>query len=140
MAQGLLRHLLDKAGRTDVQVISAGVGTSGGSGATQETIDVMKQEGIDVSGHVGRPATRDLILHADLVLCMEDFQRDQVVGLAPEARLKVHLLRTFQAKGSISDPNIPDPIGKPKEVYESCLLTIKDSVQRLYRWLEKQPA
>ncbi|MBI3318882.1 MAG: hypothetical protein HYZ90_07090, partial [Candidatus Omnitrophica bacterium] len=55
MAQGFLQHLLQKAGRNDVQVLSAGVGTPGGMGATLETIEVMRREGIDVSSHVGRP-------------------------------------------------------------------------------------
>ncbi len=138
MAEGLLRHFLEKKGRTDIQVLSAGVGTSGGFGATVETVEVMKREGIDVSRHVGQAVTPDLIHHADAIFCMEEYHRGRILSLEPQANGKVHLLRIFQSKAKVTDPNIADPIGRPKEVYESCLLTIKEGVERIVRWLEKQ--
>ncbi len=138
MAEGLLKHLLAKKKRDDVQVISAGVSTPGGFGATMETIEVMEEQGIDVSGHVGQPLTRELILHADAIFCMEEFHRDVIVDAEPQAASKVHLLKTFQAPDSVADPNVPDPIGRPKEFYEACFLTIKESVERVVHWMEKQ--
>lgn len=137
MAEGLLRDLLKKKGWNDFQVLSAGVSTLGGLGPTPETVEVMEKEGIDVSGHVGNPVTPEIIRHADAIFCMEEFHRDWIVGLVPEAESKVHLLRTFQAEKPPRDSNIGDPIGRPKEVYESCFLTIKESVERIVRWLEK---
>lgn len=137
MAQGLLKALLAKKGRNDVQVLSAGVGTPGGMGATTETIEVMKQEGIDVSGHIGQPLTKELIQHADLIFCMEEFHRDLILSENLEVEAKVHLLKLFQAPAKVLDPNVPDPIGRPKEVYESCLLTIQEAVERIARWVEK---
>ena len=138
MAEGLLKHLFQKKGRTDAQVLSAGIGTAGGMAASPETIEVMKAEGVDVSRHLSQPVTPDLIRHADLIFCMEDFHQDRILSLVPEAAPKVHLLKTFQAKGQrVPDPNIPDPIGKPKEVYESCLMTLKEAVLRVVKHLEK---
>lgn len=138
MGQGLLRQILVKLGRHDVQVLSAGISTFGGLSASPETIEVMKREGVDVSGHSSRPATRELIQNADLILCMEDIHRDAILARAPEAESKTHLLKVFQAKQPPVDPNIADPIGKPKEVYESCLLTIKEALERVAKWVEKQ--
>lgn len=138
MAQGLLKHLLAKKGRLDVQVLSAGVSTFGGLGATPETIEVMKKEGVDVSGHIGQPITPELIRNADIIFCMEDLHRDALVSKVAEAESKIHLLKTFEAKQPPADPNIFDPIGKPKEVYESCLMTIKEAAERVAQWLEKQ--
>ncbi|MBI3333613.1 MAG: hypothetical protein HYZ93_05940 [Candidatus Omnitrophica bacterium] len=137
MAQGLLRHLLEKKGRTDVQVLSAGVGTAGGMGPTPETVEVMEREGIDVSGHIGQPLTPTLVARADALFCMEEFHREAILRQAPEAAGKVHLLREFQAKQPPVNPNIPDPIGLPKEIYESCFFTIQEAVGRVARWLEE---
>ncbi len=138
MAEGLLRHMMEKKGRADIQILSAGVSTLGGHGATLETIEVMQQEGIDVSGHIGQPVTPDLIRRADAIFCMEEFHRDAILSLVPEAASKTHLLKTFQARGRVMDPNITDPIARPKEVYESCFMTIKEAVERVARWLTKE--
>lgn len=139
MAQGLLKEALRKKGIVEeVQVLSAGIGTLGGLGATLETIEVMQQEGIDVSGHIGQPVTPEIIRSADLIFCMEELHRQVICEKDPEAESKIHLLRSFQAQPAPLDPNILDPIGFPKEVYESCLMTIKEAVGRLADWLVKQ--
>lgn len=138
MAEGLLKHLVQLKNRSDVQVLSAGVSTMGGMGASPDTIDVMAREGIDVSSHISQPVTMDLIKHADAIFCMEEFHRDFILARVPEVEPKVHLLKLFQADREISDPNIPDPIGRPKEVYESCLMTIKDGIERVLAWIDSE--
>lgn len=135
MAEGLLRRYLEQKKRNDIQVLSAGVGTAGGLGSTPETIEVMAVEGIDVSGHIGQPVTPELVAHADLLFCMEEFHRELILAQVPSAASKVHLLKTFLVKEPVADPNISDPIGRPKEVYESCFLTIKEAVERVAEWL-----
>lgn len=138
MAQGLLQHDMKKKGRTDVQVLSAGVSTSGGIGPTPETVEVMSLLGIDVSGHMSQPVTSEVIRYADAIFCMEEFHKEWIVSKFPETAKKTHLLKSFQANTPSWDVNIPDPIGRPKEVYESCLMTIQDAVDRVVRWLEKE--
>lgn len=138
MAQGLLSSLLKKKGRSDIQVLSAGVSTIGGMGPTPETVEVMNSMGVDVSRHIGQPVTPELIHHADVIFCMEEFHKEWILSGAPDAAPKTHLLKNFQADRSVKDADIPDPIGRPKEVYESCLMTIRDSMDRIVRWLEKQ--
>ena len=136
MAQGLLRHLLKPTGR-DVQVLSAGVGTAGGMGPTPETVEVMEREGIDISLHISQPAAPNLLRSADLILVMDEFHRETILARHPEVADKTFLLKTFQIPEPPQEPNIPDPIGQPLEVYEACLTTIKDAVQRVVRWLTR---
>ncbi|MCM8811448.1 MAG: low molecular weight protein arginine phosphatase [Candidatus Omnitrophica bacterium] len=135
MAEGLLKDYLSKKGRTDVHVLSAGVSAFGGAGPTPETVEVMRAEHIDVSNHISQPVTPQLVKNADIVFCMEQFQRDILLTQIPESAGKVHLLKTFLNKQRLADPNIADPIGRPKEVYESCLMTIKEAVDRVGRWI-----
>ena len=134
MAEGLLKHLLKPTGR-DLQVLSAGVGTAGGMGPTPETVEVMDREGVDVTLHLSQPAAPTLLRSADLILVMDQYHRDTILARHPEAAGKTVLLKTFQAPVPPDDPNIPDPIGQPLEVYEECLITIKDAVQRVVQWL-----
>ena len=140
MAEGLLRHLLEKQGRNDVQVLSAGVSAMAGIGPTLETVQVMKSLGIDVSRHMGQPITPILVESTDAIFCMEEFQRDLILSRFPDLEVKLHLLKTFRAERTPADPNIQDPIGRPKEVYESCLMTIRDAVERVVGWLEEEHA
>lgn len=134
MVQGLLRQAL-KVSRPDVSVLSAGVGTWGGLGATAETVAALRHRGIDVSDHVSRPVTGDLVRRADLVLAMTQDHREALVRRYPEAASKVVILKTFQAEPPISDPDVPDPIGQPMEVYEQCVAVIHEAVGRVARWL-----
>ena len=136
MAEGLLRQMLLQQGRADVQVISAGTNTLPGMGPTLETIQVMAEQGVDISSHVSQQLTPDLVRHADIIFCMEDFHLEQILAVNPEAESKAHLFKTFQNPASASDPNVPDPIGQPRQVYEACSRLIQDGVKRIVEWLE----
>ena len=138
MAEGLLRHLLRMKERLDVQVISAGTNTVPGMGPTLETVEVMQAAGVDVSGHLSQPLTPDLVRRADAIFCMEEFHRDQILAVHPEAEKKVHLFRTFRSAVPYPDPNIPDPIARPRRVYEDCLQMIREGVERVMEWLEEK--
>jgi len=137
MAEGLARYLLEKAGRSDVRVMSAGTAAAVGLPPTGETIEVMKAVGIDVSKHRGKQVDTTLIEHADAVFCMEAGHREMILLAVPEAESKVHLLRTYGKSGSNGSPDVPDPIGRPKEVYEACLLMIRDGVERIVQQVMK---
>ena len=116
-----------------VEVLSAGVSATEGMGASQETIALLQQRGMDASGHLARHMSTETIRRADLVLAMEQFHKEEIVRRVPEARHKVHLLRTFGLTdlSNMPDPDIPDPIGKPMEVYEVCYEMIREAVDRV---------
>ena len=137
MAEGLLRRLIKD--RRDTQVMSAGLGTLGGLGPTPETVEVMTREGIDVSKHLGRPVTVDLVERADLILAMDSSHRETLNQWFPKVSSKVFLLKEFQAPGPVKEPDISDPIGQSLDVYIQCLKTIKESVERVAKWLTSPP-
>ena len=136
MAEGLLRQLMERRGRKDIQVMSAGTGTLPGMGPTLETVEVMWLEGVDVSGHLSQQLTPDLIRHADAVFCLEDFHRDAVLALEPAAESKAYLLRNFEKEDPDDEENIPDPIGQPMSVYQHCAAVIKGAVKQVADWIE----
>ena len=130
MAEAYLKKVLEKNGRTDVDVSSAGIMMLSGLGASEETREVLKQEGIDANMHRSRRVTQDLIRSSDLILVMEGIHREKVLELAPEARNRLFLLKEF-AKINNGSLDIPDPIGNSLEFYEDTFDIIKDAVERI---------
>ena len=137
MAEGVMRRTLQRAGLETVSVESAGVFAMEGMPPTRETLRVLQAIGVDGSVHRARTLTRSMIESADHVFAMEQFQAEEILRRAPGAKDKVHLLKSYglprpDAEGH---PNIPDPIGKPMEVYEVCFSEICAAVERVARSL-----
>jgi protein-tyrosine-phosphatase len=138
MAEAILKKRLEEAGKEDIEVLSAGVGTMGGMSPTRETLDVLKTEGVDLVGFKSTPLNIGLIRNADIILVMEKAHREQVLDLVPEAKAKTHLLKEF--KKLESEPQeegaaIPDPIGKPMEFYRYVMKLIKKEIERIMKFL-----
>ena len=140
MAQGLLQQAFARAGLESIRVESAGVFAIDGMEPTRETLRVLLEAGIDAAQHRARSLTAHMVDNADLILVMESFQAEEILRRVPSVRAKVHLLKTY----GVSQPtegervNIPDPIGKPLEVYEVCFAEIRDAVERVTKSLGVQ--
>lgn len=132
MAEAYLKKLLQRQKRGDVEVISAGIMTIAGSGASTETRAVLAKEGIDVSGHRSRRLTKEMADASDIILVMEPAHEKRVLELAPEAKNRVFLLKEF-AGISGNGLDIPDPAGGSSEFYENTFITIKDAIERISR-------
>ena len=137
MAEGIARHLLARAGVLAVQVESAGVFAVDGMSPTRETVRVLQEVDVDCTAHRARTLTAQMVEQADLVFAMEPFQVDEVNRRAPGMRNKVHLLKAYgrSSNESAGSVHIPDPIGKPLEVYEVCFAEIRDAVERVVKSL-----
>ena len=133
MAQGLMQQALRRAGIETVTVESAGAYAINGMPATRETQRVLQSIGVDASAHRARMLTPTMLEVADLVFVMEQFHAEEVIRLLPGAKGKVHLLKSYGLSPgeTVHNPNIPDPIGKPLEVYEVCFADICEAVERI---------
>ncbi|MDD5561035.1 MAG: L-threonylcarbamoyladenylate synthase [Candidatus Omnitrophica bacterium] len=130
MAEAYLKKLLEEQKRSDVEVFSAGVMILAGLGASTETRQVLKNEGMDVSAHRSQRLTREMVDRSDIILVMEPMHEKRVLELAPEAMNRLFLLKEF-AKMDDNDLDIVDPIGGSLEFYEDTFRTIKDAVERI---------
>ena len=138
MAQGLLKKYLKEAGKDNIEVTSAGILALDGFPPTEETIDVVKGEGVEVSDFKSQRLTKEMIKKSDLILVMEDMHRDFVLRLDPEVASKTHLLRIFGSDSKRKYPQgsgVPDPIGKPLDFYKLSLAIIKEEVKRIAKLL-----
>lgn len=130
MAEAYLRELLKNQGRSDVEVDSAGMIAVEGMGATEETRQVLAQEGIDALAHRSKRVNKELVDESDIILVMEKIHEERILQFAPEAKNRLFLLKEF-AKINDSNLNIADPIGGTFAFYQEIFSTIKDAVERI---------
>ena len=121
MAEGILRSLIPEERRGDVAVRSAGTAGLVGAKATEHARSVCLEHGVDIDSHRSSALTRGLLGRCDLILAMMRAHGEQVVAITPESSRRTHLLSEF-AGGS--DVEVPDPMGAPREEYESTFGTL----------------
>ena len=93
MAEGLLKKKLKELGKDDIVVRSAGVRSINDYPPTDETIEVMKGEGVDISRFKSTVLNNKLIIGADLILVMSAMHKAEIIRWTPEASAKTFLLR-----------------------------------------------
>jgi protein-tyrosine phosphatase len=135
MAEAILRKRLDELGKREIEVRSAGIRALNGLSPSDETIEVMKEEGVDVSSFKTKNITADMIKKSDLILTMEEAHEDEVLALAPEAKSKTYLLKGYKSPNAFNynSSSIDDPIGKPVEEYRIIRDEIKKEIERFAR-------
>jgi tRNA threonylcarbamoyl adenosine modification protein (Sua5/YciO/YrdC/YwlC family) len=130
MAEALLKKKLKDLGRSDVEVLSAGIMMVEGLGASLETRELLKEEGLDVSGHRSQKVTADLLNKSDIILVMEQMQEQRILQMDPWVKNRLFLLKEF-AQVKNNNLNIPDPMGRSREFYESTYAVIKEAVEKV---------
>ena len=129
MAEALLRDAL--RGKEEVVVESAGLGALVNQPASEFSVELMQERGLDISGHRAQQLTPELITRADLILVMESGHRRVIDANEPTARGKLYRLGEWQ------DLEIPDPYRQPREAFEETLKLIDKGVAD---WVERLKA
>jgi protein-tyrosine phosphatase len=140
MAEAYLRKRLKDLNKKDITVVSAGIAPYPGMAATEETKEVIKKEGVDLSEHVARKLTALEIREADLIFVMEELQRRHILEIDATAAKKTYFLKDFKKIGDFTaseDPDIPDPIGKNVDFYKKTFAVIKEAVERVLNEIDK---
>ena len=105
VGEGLLRQRLHERGLTDWTVSSAGTWAQVERSASQYSVEVMADQGIDISTHRARMIDAKLLKEADLVLCMESGHAEALRAEFPPYASNVYLFSEMIGKQySISDP------------------------------------
>lgn len=130
MAEALFRHMLaerlqcppDELMDFGYLVISAGLAAAIGSPASPESIELLKDRGIDLREHESQPLTEQLLIQADRIYTMTRHHRDAILAERPDLHDRVRLL-------SSTGGDVSDPIGGGPEVYRACLNEIQQELQ-----------
>lgn len=123
MAAAMLRRALTEHGLSHVQVASAGIGAWDGAPASEGSLLVGMENGLDLSEHRARLLSRELARSADLILTMSEQQRDRVQELGGGAR--VHLLGEYAGRAGAAR-EVTDPYGLDLDAYRTTFRQLED--------------
>lgn len=119
MAEGIYNSLSEGA-------FSRGLAVPVGCGASKNAILVMKNRGIDITGHVATQLSEQDVKESDLVLTMTRGHRDNLIYHFPEARRKIFTLGEY-----VDGVDVGDPYGGNEQVYEVCARQIEEYVKKV---------
>lgn len=133
VAEALLRHRLEKKGLKDWNVRSAGTWASSGQGASAYSVEILAEQGFDISEHVSKPINDQLLKESDLILCMELGQVEALKAEFPHEASRIYSLSEMSG-----DPySVYDPYGEPRSSYEKMVAEmtrlIEDGLPRIIR-------
>ncbi|MDT3708483.1 MAG: low molecular weight protein-tyrosine-phosphatase [Thiobacillus sp.] len=117
MAEGLLRQVLP-----GVQTSSAGLAAMLGHGADPNAVRVMADAGIDITAHRARMLTDAVARDADLILVMDDKQKQRVAKEYPYTRGRVFRLAESAKR------DIPDPYRQSPEMFDAVFALVQTGV------------
>ena len=140
MAEGLFRLMArDLSG---VETLSAGLSAPSGSPPSQHSVDVLADDGIDISGQRSQQITPELIEAATHIFAMTIDHKRAIESLFPAAAEKTFLVREL---AEIAEPDdayhglldVPDPIGLPREAYETTRDLIRDAMPAVVKFVRE---
>jgi low molecular weight protein-tyrosine phosphatase len=159
IAEGMIRAALERAGGAEpIEVSSAGTNGWEGSAAMPESVEAAAERGVDISQHLARRLTDEMLSSADLILCMAHDHRAFVGSERPDltdrtftlkelvrlledlpdgspnlaARMKeADGLRREGFDGNPMDEDISDPLGLPLDTYRAVAWELEAWCERL---------
>ncbi len=129
MAEVIGRSIVTERKLADVAVASAGVAADGISGASEGSLLIAMEHGLDLSRHRSRHVTAAMIDEADLILTMSPSHLLAVEGLGGHG--KTHLLSSFATHGESARP-VSDPIGGDITVYRDTYDELHSLIGRVF--------
>jgi len=126
MAAALAQKILAGMPLDGVQaeIVSAGLAAMPGDSASTGAVTVMREKGLDLSGHRSTLLTRRDVEQADLVLTMTAGHREALCRLTPQCAGKIHTLAHYA--GASGD--VPDPFGQDDHAYRRVAAVLEELV------------
>lgn len=126
VAEALLRSKLHAAGLGDWTVASAGTWATRDNAASEFSIRLMAEQGLDIHAHRSQPVTDQLMQRSDLLLCMETEHVRMLQQAYPLHRHKIYTLRQMLDKRG----SVQDPYGGSRRQYERMVAEVDELIER----------
>jgi len=121
MAQGLARIYFPD----DYEILSAGINANEGESISNHAAAVLKEKGLDMSGHRAVRLTEEMLEYADDIFTMTRSQANHLKNLYPQHCSKIKTL------GSRAGQEINDPWGGSLEEYRRCARQIEELIREI---------
>lgn len=139
---GYMEHYLKEHypyAKKKVKILSAGVQARQGSSASSVVKHVARTKGFSLRGHHSDPFTKKLINKADVILLMEQYQKEMILERFPQAKEKTFLMMEYLWNGDDDEVrDIPDPTGQNLLDYEEFMDVAHTEVERIFRELGRE--
>ena len=126
MAEALLKRELP-----GMTIRSAGLGAMIGSPADPMAVQLMAEEGIDISEHRGQLISSQLVHEADLVLVMEQDQKKFIENQYVGSRGKVFRIR------EADNLDVADPYREREESFREAHRHIAEGVRQFVKQIDQ---
>jgi protein-tyrosine-phosphatase len=126
----LLRERVQQRGLSDWVVSSAGTWAQERRGASQYSVELMAERGLDITDHQAQMIELEHLAAADLVLCMEQGHAEALRAEFPSEAGKIYLFSEMVGRNY----SVSDPYGRSRTAYE---LMVKDLDGIMERGLDK---
>ena len=113
------------------EVLSAGTAAWNGQGASPETLHVLKDHGVDLSGHASRAVTLELVEGATDIYTMTESHLAAMLANFPEHADKIRLVTCYT-------DNISDPIGCGQAAYNNVARQLTDAIRAIISRMEQE--
>lgn len=133
MAEGIMSEMAANNG-LDIQVKSAGIFALAGGRASEYSIEVMSENGMDISKHTSSLLTEDVIRESNLILTMTISHKMDILNLFPSAGGKTYTLNEYAFD---KERNIADPYGGRKKDYQNTYNEIYSAIEMVIKKLKK---
>ena len=128
MAQYILDKRMKEEGKDkSIEVYSCGIYAEDGDIPTYEGIEVMKEYGIDISGHRAINIRNSNIKDMDVILCATRRHKEAVVYMYPELQERVYTMKEYAGYDK-ENLDILDPWGYGLDVYRNCVKEIEECI------------
>ena len=122
--------------RKKIKILSAGVKARSGGSASSVVKHVARTNGFSLNGHHSDPFTKKLVKKADVILVMEQWQKEMLIERFPQADGKTHIMMEYLWNGESDEiRDIPDPTGQNLADYEEFMDAAHTEVERIFREL-----
>ncbi len=125
-----MKHLLPREWKDRIRVESAGIMQYGGFPPNELASGTCAARGIDISGHVSRELTEEIVADADTILVMEHRHLARVNELGGD---KKAFLLTDYPDASGRGREVRDPIGMGLEFYEEVYEELEKVIAKIVR-------
>jgi protein-tyrosine phosphatase len=109
--------------KPNLRVTSAGTGAVVGAPADPHSVSVCQVNGVDLSAHIARQITPEMLQTNDLILVLDSSHLNWLNGNFPQYRGKVHRLGKWQ-----KEKDVADPYRMPLEAFAACYAEIDGMV------------
>lgn len=131
VGEALLRDRLQKRGLVNWTVSSAGTWAHWVRGASQFSVELMAEQGLDISGHRARMIDESLLAQADLILCMEASHLEALQIEFPAYADKIYLFsEMIGLRFSVDDP-YGEPLHRYQQMADELTTLVDDGLDRI---------